>query len=90
VVYGSGSQQFQSPFFPLIAKNAHVRFFIAYHLSVVQRDRAIALLHDLLVSGTLKHSIAAGFPLGEIARASLYGGGWQGCYCPEMQKSTAM
>jgi NADPH2:quinone reductase len=69
VVYGSGSQQFQLPFFPLIAKNVHVRFFIAYHLSVVDRDRAIALLHDWLVSGTLKHNIAARCPLGEIARA---------------------
>jgi NADPH:quinone reductase len=46
-----------------------VRFFIAYHLSVVDRDRAIALLHEWLVSGTLKHNIAARFPLDEIAQA---------------------
>lgn len=69
VVYGSGSRQFQLPFFPLIAKNVLARFFIVYHLSVGDRDRAIALLHDWLVSGTLKHNIAARLPLGEIARA---------------------
>ena len=69
VVYGSRSRQFQLPFFPLIAKNVLARFFIVYHLSVGDRVRAIALLHDWLVSGTLKHNIAARFPLGEIARA---------------------
>jgi NADPH2:quinone reductase len=69
VVYGSGAPQVQLPFFPLIAKNLQLKFFIVYHLAPADRERAVATLTRLLARGALRHNIAERLPLAEIARA---------------------
>lgn len=69
VVYGSGAGQFQLPFFPLIAKNLQLKFFIVYHLAPADRERAQGTLTRMLARGTLQHNIAARLPLGQVARA---------------------
>jgi NADPH2:quinone reductase len=69
VVYGSGKPAFSLEFFPLIAKNVELRFFIVYHLEVEQRTRAIDTLHRLLNKGVIRHNIAQRLPLSRIADA---------------------
>jgi NADPH2:quinone reductase len=69
VVYGSGAPQMTLPFFPLVAKNITLAFFIVYHLSREDRDRATATLARFLRRGTLHHNVAARVPLADIARA---------------------
>ena len=69
VVYGSGASPFQLPFFPLIANNLALRFFIVYHLDAADRRRAEATLSSLLARGVLQHNIAARLPLAQIAQA---------------------
>lgn len=69
VTYGSGSTPFELPFFPLIAKNLQLKFFIVYNLSLDDRNRAIATLNGLLSKDKLIHNIAARLPLNEIAKA---------------------
>lgn len=69
VVYGSSQAQVQLPFFPLIAKNLQLRFFIVYHLASAERERAQATLTRMLARGMLQHNIAARLPLRDIARA---------------------
>jgi NADPH2:quinone reductase len=69
VVYGSGQGKFELEFFPLIAKNVELRFFIVYHLDREQRARAINCLDKLLAKGAVRHNIAQRLPLSEIAKA---------------------
>ena len=69
VVYGSGAGQFTLPFFPLIAKNIALRFFIVYNLAADDRARAEAVLTRWLQRGVLQHAIAARLPLAQIAQA---------------------
>jgi NADPH2:quinone reductase len=69
VVYGSGTPQFTLPFFPLIAKNISLHFFIVYHLEEAERTRAIGMLNGLLERGQLQHLIAERLPLERIAEA---------------------
>lgn len=69
VAYGSGSTPFELPFFPLIAKNLQLKFFIVYNLSKADREKAISTLNDLLKQDKLIHNIAAKFELNEIAKA---------------------
>jgi NADPH2:quinone reductase len=69
VTYGSSASPLQLPFYPLIAKNLQLKFFIVYHLTPVDRQRAIATLTTLLTHGRLQHNIAARLPLDDIATA---------------------
>ena len=69
VVYGSGASPFELPFFPLIAKNLNLRFFIVYHLARADRARAEATLTGWLRQGVLQHNIAQRLPLAQIAQA---------------------
>lgn len=69
VVYGSSAPTLQLPFFPLLAKNIQLRFFIVYHLSPADRARAVATLTRILERGTLQHAIGARVPLADIVRA---------------------
>ncbi len=69
VVYGSGTGQFQLPFFPLIAKGLGLRFFIVYNLADDDRARAETMLARFLARGALQHQIAAHLPLAQIAEA---------------------
>ncbi len=69
VVYGSGTRQFSLPFFPMISRNILVRFFIVYHLSDGDRERANEVLDDFLRRDLLQHNIAARMPLASIAKA---------------------
>ena len=69
VAYGSSTSALQLPFYPLIAKNLQLKFFIVYHLTHEDRARAIATLTRLLARQALKHNIAARLPLEEIAAA---------------------
>jgi NADPH2:quinone reductase len=69
VVYGSGAGKFELEFFPLIAKNIEMRFFIVYNLDLEQRARAINTLRKLLEKGAVRHNIAHRLPLEDIAKA---------------------
>lgn len=69
VVYGSGQSPFSLDFFPLIAKNIVLRFFIVYNLEREQRARAVDTLHRLLQTGAIRHNIAHRLALSQIARA---------------------
>jgi NADPH2:quinone reductase len=69
VVYGSGASPFELPFFPLIAKNLNLRFFIVYHLALADRQRCEAALGGWLQRGALQHNIAQRLPLARIAEA---------------------
>ena len=69
ITYGSASTPFELPFFPLIAKNLQLKFFIVYNLSNEDRAKAITTLNDLLSQGKLIHNIAARFSLGEVSQA---------------------
>jgi len=69
VTYGSSASPLELPFFPLIAKNIELKFFIVYHLAPQDRERAVATLTRLLARGTLQHNIAARVPLQDIATA---------------------
>lgn len=69
VVYGSGRPEFTLPFFPLIARNITLRFFIVYHLAAQERATAEATLSSLLRSGRVRHLIAQRLPLDEIQTA---------------------
>jgi NADPH2:quinone reductase len=69
VVYGSGAPTVQLPFFPLIARNLQLKFFIVYNLSPEHRERALATLARLLAQGALQHNVASRMPLSEIAAA---------------------
>jgi NADPH:quinone reductase len=69
VVYGSGKSPFSLEFFPLIAKNIELRFFIVYNLDREQRARAIDALHGLLKKGAIRHNVAQKLPLARIADA---------------------
>jgi len=69
LVYGSGAPQVTLPFFPLIARNITLVFFIVYHLSREDRDRAIETLERFLRRGTLHHNVAARVALADIVRA---------------------
>jgi len=69
VVYGSGATPFELPFFPLIAKNLNLRFFIVYHLAPADRQRCEAALTGWLHRGALQHNIAQRLPLAQIAEA---------------------
>ena len=69
VVYGSNGPTVQLPFYPLIAKNIQLRFFIVYHLTPADRERATATLTRMLERGTLQHTIGGRLPLAETATA---------------------
>lgn len=69
MVYGSGAREFAMPFFPMIAHNLVLRFFIVFHLAADDRARALAVLDELLRRRALIHNIALRLPLGEIAQA---------------------
>jgi NADPH2:quinone reductase len=69
VVYGSGAGSFELPFFPLIARNIQLKFFIVYNLAPQDRARAVATLTRLLERGVLRHNVAARLPLADIAAA---------------------
>jgi NADPH2:quinone reductase len=69
LVYGSGQGTFNLPFFPLIAKNQSLHFFIVYNLTPEDRRRAETVLTELLAKGALVHNIAQRLPLAQIAAA---------------------
>lgn len=69
VVYGSGAGTFELPFFPLIASNLQLKFFIVYHLAPADRAKAVATLTRLLARGALQHNIATRMPLADVAAA---------------------
>jgi NADPH:quinone reductase len=69
VVYGSGAGEFKLPFFPLIANNIGLQFFIVYHLNDSERAHAVETLNRLLAHGGIEHAIAQRLPLAEIASA---------------------
>lgn len=71
VVYGSGAREVSLPFFPMIARNVGLRFFIVYNLSDADRRRAIEVLTDFLRSHRLQHHIGLRLPLAQIAQAHL-------------------
>ncbi|MBA4263516.1 MAG: NADPH:quinone reductase [Comamonadaceae bacterium] len=69
VVYGSGPNPIQLPFFPLIGKNLQLKFFIVYHLTPGDRARAEAMLTRFLRRDSLHHNIAERIPLDQAALA---------------------
>jgi NADPH2:quinone reductase len=69
VVYGSGASPMPLPFFPLIAKNVVLRFFIVYNLDAAERAAATAVLTRMLARGELHHNVALRLPLARAAEA---------------------
>lgn len=69
VVYGSGAGEIALPFFPLIAGNVGLQFFIVYHLNDAERAQAVGTLDRLLAQGGIEHAIAERLPLAQAARA---------------------
>lgn len=69
VAYGSGASPMAVPFYPLIVKNLQLKFFMVYHLTPADRDRATATLTRLLQRGALHHLIDQRLPLADIATA---------------------
>jgi len=69
VVYGSSASPLQLPFYPLIAKNLQLKFFIVYHLAAQDRARAVGALTQMLARGRLSHNIDSRLPLSQIATA---------------------
>ena len=69
VAYGSSASPLQLPWYPLIAKNLQLKFFIVYNLADEDRSRAIATLTRMLARGSLQHNVAARVPLADIAAA---------------------
>ncbi len=69
VVYGSGSPEFSLAFLPLIVRNVSLHFFIVYHLTPEDRQRAEGALTRFLAEGRLQHNIAQRLSLAEIATA---------------------
>jgi NADPH2:quinone reductase len=69
IAYGSGAAEATLPFYPMVLKNARVRFFIVYNLRPVAREQAIDHLTALLERGSLIHNIGARLPLERIAEA---------------------
>lgn len=68
-IYGSSDREGLVPFGPSILANIGYRFFIVYNQPPALRTRAIAALDGLLRNNSLKHTVAASFPLDEIAAA---------------------
>lgn len=69
VIYGSGKPDITTQFGPMIMTGAALRFFIVYELAPAVREEAVARLTGWLEEGGVKHTIAAGFPLDDIAAA---------------------
>ncbi len=57
------------PFYPLLFKNATVRFVLVYLVSAEAHRAAVLDLSAHLAAGRLLHSIARRFPLSRIAEA---------------------
>jgi len=69
VVYGSSRREAEVSFSASIVGNIGYRFFIVYNQPAEMRARAVAAVTALLAEGRLAHTIAARFPLSEIAAA---------------------
>ncbi len=70
VSYGSNSMdQVPVPFRDLLFRSITLRFFVVYELTADERARAIADLNAFLGAKALQHTVAAHFPLHEIATA---------------------
>lgn len=70
VSYGSNSMDaVPVPFRDLLFRSITLRFFVVYELMAAERERAIADLNGLLAERALRHTIAAHYPLQDIAAA---------------------
>jgi len=69
IVYGSSTAMLQLPFFPLIARNLQLKFFIVYNLGDADRALCTAALERLLRGNALQFNVGARVPLAQIARA---------------------
>jgi len=69
VAYGSSPRPLELPFPVLLAKNIQIKFFMVYHLSPADRDRATAALQRLLARDELQHNIAQRLSLDDIVQA---------------------
>jgi NADPH2:quinone reductase len=70
VSYGSNSMDaVPVPFRDLLFRSITLRFFVVYELTAAERTQAIADLNGLLAEKALRHTIAAHYPLREIAAA---------------------
>ena len=68
VAYGS-SGAVAVPFFPLIAKNLQFKFFIVYHLTAADRQRAQGALQHMLERDQLVHRICDRYALQDVVAA---------------------
>lgn len=68
-IYGSAAREAMVGFGPSILGNIAYRFYIVYNQPPALRARAIAALTGMLQQNRLQHTIAASFPLADIARA---------------------
>lgn len=66
------------PYYPLAWKGVTLRLVQAYILPPARRAAAVTAITDALRAGTLQHSIAARFPLGQTAAAHAFAERGQG------------
>lgn len=70
VSYGSNSMDpVPVPFRDLLFRSITLRFFLVYELTAAERGKAITDLNSLLAQKALRHTIAAHYPLHDIAAA---------------------
>jgi NADPH:quinone reductase len=69
IAYGSRPAPLDLPFPTLLAKNLSLHFFMVYHLSSADRERALATLDRLLRHDALTHHIGERMPLDQIVAA---------------------
>lgn len=69
VVYGSGTVDATLPVTAYFRRDLSLRFFLVYQMSHESRTAAKRDITAMLASGSLKHHIAATFPLAEVAKA---------------------
>lgn len=69
IIYGTVDAMASVPAQDFIVRGANLKWFIVYSITDAERDEGIAALNKMLADGSLNTTIAARFPLEEIAAA---------------------
>ena len=69
VIYGIGGAEATIPAQYCLTSQIQLKFFLVYDLEDTARDAALADLGAMLAAGTLKHAVAATYPLDQIVAA---------------------
>ena len=69
IIYGTDGPEASIPAYDFIVRGATLKWFVVYELSDQVRDAGVADLNRMITDGALTTTIAARFPLDEIAAA---------------------